>query len=456
MEAAKNNPLSFIHVEKAEIDLDKDTDIYSSEVYNKAAENLKKLEEDGILINEEKPCLYVYRLTRNGHSHKDTDIYSSEVYNKAAENLKKLEEDGILINEEKPCLYVYRLTRNGHSQTGIVCCTSIDDYLNGVIKKHELTKEDKEKDRTNYVLSCNANTSPIFLTYKAESSFEEVEKTVAEKEPLYDFTSEDGIGHTVWIIDDDNTSPIFLTYKAESSFEEVEKTVAEKEPLYDFTSEDGIGHTVWIIDDDSEIEKIVSYFKNIPSLYIADGHHRNASAANAAIEMRKQNPDYTGEEEFNYCLSVIFPSNELQIMDYNRIVKDLNGLTEDDFLQKISDHFFIRPYTRIGSFRPFMKHQFGMYLGNKWYMVTVDESTIPDDPIGSLDVSLLYDNLLNPVLGIGNPRTDDRIDYVGGVRGLAELERAVIVGRAKIAFSMYPTSIEELMNNRRTYECCRQ
>ena len=352
MEAAKNNPLSFIHVEKAEIDLDK-----------------------------------------------DTDIYSSEVYNKAAQNLKKLEEDGILINEEKPCLYVYRLTRNGHSQTGIVCCTSIDDYLNGVIKKHELTKEDKEKDRTNYVLSCNANTSPIFLTYKAESSFEEVEKTVAEKEPLYDFTSEDGIGHTVWIID-----------------------------------------------DDSEIEKIVSYFKNIPFLYIADGHHRNASAANAAIEMRKQNPDYTGEEEFNYCLSVIFPSNELQIMDYNRIVKDLNGLTEDDFLQKISDHFFIRPYTRIGSFRPFMKHQFGMYLGNKWYMVTVDESTIPDDPIGSLDVSLLYDNLLNPVLGIGNPRTDDRIDYVGGVRGLAELERAVIVGRAKIAFSMYPTSIEELMN----------
>ena len=352
MEAAKNNPLSFIHVEKAEIDLDK-----------------------------------------------DADIYSSEVYNKAAQNLKKLEEDGILITEEKPCLYIYRLTRNGHSQTGIVCCTSIDDYLNGVIKKHELTKEDKEKDRTNYILSCNANTSPIFLTYKAENKFNDVENIVSEKQPLYDFTSEDGIGHTVWIID-----------------------------------------------DDSEIEKIVSYFKNIPSLYIADGHHRNASAANAAIEMRKQNPDYTGEEEFNYCLSVIFPSDELEIMDYNRIVKDLNGLTEDYFLQKISDHFFIRPYTRIGSFRPFMKHQFGMYLGNKWYMVTVDESTIPDDPVGSLDVSLLYDNLLNPVLGIGNPRTDDRIDYIGGIRGLSELERAVILGRAKIAFSMYPTSIEELIN----------
>ena len=348
---AKDNTISFLHVDKAEIDLDE-----------------------------------------------TTDIYSDAVYEKAAENLKKLEDDGVLINENKPCLYVYRLTRNGHSQTGLVCCTSIDDYLNGIIKKHELTKEVKEKDRTNHILHCNANTGPIFLTYKVKKPFEEIEKTT------------------------------------------------ENEPLYDFTSNDGIRHTVWIIDNDEEIEKLIAHFSNVPYLYIADGHHRNASAVNAALKKRQENPDYTGDEEFNYCLSVIFPSNELEIMDYNRIVKDLNGLTEDEFLQKISEKFFIRPYTRLGSFKPFMAHQFGMYLGNKWYILTFDEDSLPDDPVKRLDVSILYDNLLSPVLGIGNPRTDERIDYVGGIRGLAELERMVILGKARIAFSMYPTSIDELMN----------
>ena len=349
-EMTKNNPYSFLHVDKAEIDLSR-----------------------------------------------ETDIYSPEVYNKAKENLQGMIKDGILVQDDKPMLYVYELTMDERSQTGIAACASIDEYINGTIKKHELTREDKEQDRIRHVDICNANTGPIFLAYRTE---EEISKIV------------------------DKTK--------------------ESAPVYDFTAEDGIKHRVWIINKTEDINNIVELFKKVPSLYIADGHHRNASAAKVGLKRRAENPGYTGEEEFNYYLAVLFPSDQLKIMDYNRVVKDLNGMSEEEFKKRLSEKFDISEIK--GKAKPEKQYDFGMYLNKKWYMLTAKSGIRSQDVVRGLDVSILQDNILIPILGIGDIRTDKRIDFVGGIRGLEELEKRVDSGEMKVAFAMYPTSIDQLMS----------
>ncbi|MGL4791873.1 MAG: DUF1015 domain-containing protein, partial [Anaerotignaceae bacterium] len=329
-----------------------------------------------------------------------TDTHSTIVYEQAANTLMKFINEGTLKKDEKPCLYIYSLTMDKRTQSGIVACTSIDEYLDGTIKKHEFTRKDKEEDRINHVDYCDANTGPIFLAYKQNVKIDEI------------------VGN--W---QKNNSPV-----------------------YDFTAEDGIVHTAWVIDNHDTITELTNLFKEVSNLYIADGHHRNASAVAVGLKRREDNKDFTGEEEFNYYLSVLFPSNQLKILDYNRVVKDLNGLTVDEFIERISEDFYILPYSGKGQFAPTMPHQFGMFLMGKWYTLTVDPSIIPNDPVKSLDVSLLQDKLLSPILGIKDPRTDSRIDFVGGIRGLGELEKRVMTGEMAVAFSMYPTSMEELMS----------
>lgn len=343
------NPYSFLHVDKAEIDL---------------------------------PA--------------GTDIYSPEVYEKAKSNLEKMITDGVLVQDEKPMLYVYELTMDGRSQTGLVACTSIDEYMQGIIKKHELTREDKEQDRIRHVDICNANTGPIFLAYRTVDEISEIVDNVKKNAPVYDFTAEDGIIHRAWIIDDEET-----------------------------------------------INRLVKLFKDVPNLYIADGHHRNASAAKVGLKRRNENPNYTGDEEFNYYLAVIFPSDQLKILDYNRVVKDLNGLSEEEFIKKLSEKFDI--VETEGRAKPDKAYDFGMYMDGKWYMLTAKDEIRSKDAVKGLDVSILQDNVLIPILGIGDIRTDKRIDFVGGIRGLGELEKRVDSGEMKVAFAMYPTSIEQLM-----------
>ncbi len=348
-EMTKDNPYSFLHVDKAEIDL---------------------------------PV--------------GTDLYSPEVYAKAKKNLNTMADKGILVKDEKPMLYIYELTMDGRSQTGLVACTSIDEYMNGIIKKHELTREDKEQDRIRHVDICNANTGPIFLAYRTVDEISE-------------------------IID----------------------SIKNNAPVYDFTAEDGIKHKVWIIDGEEDINKLVELFKNVPALYIADGHHRNASAAKIGLKRRAENPNYTGDEEFNYYLSVIFPSDQLKILDYNRVVKDLNGMTKDEFINRLSEKFDIAETS--GRAKPQKQYDFGMYIDKKWYMLTAKDEIRVDDAVKGLDVSILQDNVLIPILDIGDIRTDKRIDFIGGIRGLGELEKRVDSGEMQVAFVMYPTSIEQLM-----------
>lgn len=348
-EMVKGDPYSFLHVDRAEIDLDP-----------------------------------------------SVNIYSDEVYRKAADNLKKMIADGIYIHDEKPCMYVYRLTMDGRSQTGLVACASIDEYINNKIKKHELTREDKEQDRIRHVDACNANTGPIFLTYRHNG---EIDVVIA--------------------------------------------SITSSAPVYDFVSDDGVGHTVWVIDDEAVIADLRAKFGGIDSLYIADGHHRNASAVKVGLKRRGEGA-YDKEAEFNYYLAVAFPDDQLHIMDYNRVVKDLNGTDEAGFIEKISENFDVAPADTV--FKPEKALTFGMYLGGKWYKLTAKSGTFnADDPVDSLDVSILQNNLLAPVLGIGDPRTDDRIAFVGGIRGLNELVRLVDSGKAAVAFAMYPTSVAQLM-----------
>lgn len=348
----KDNAYSFLHVDKAEVDLDRNINVYDKKVYEKARDNLYNL----------------------------------------------LEKD-ILIEDEKPKLYIYRQIMNGRSQTGIVGCTSIDDYMNNIIKKHEFTRAEKEQDRINHVDFCDANTGPIFLTYKAK---EEIERIVEK--------------------------------------------YTETDPVYDFVSEDEISHIVWIIEYDEDIKSLTKLFENVECLYIADGHHRAASAVKVGQMRRNQFPNYTGDEEFNYFLSVLFPDKDLYIMDYNRVVKDLNGLTADEYMLKVSDKFEVSTYEGKGPCKPSVKHTYGMYIDGKWYKLAAKEGTYnPLDPVDRLDVSILQNNLLKPILGIEDPRTDKRIDFVGGIRGLKELEKRVEQGM-RVAFSMYPTTIEDLMD----------
>lgn len=349
-EMVKDNPYSFLHIDKAEIDLPK-----------------------------------------------GTDIYSDEVYRKAKENLENLEKTGALIQDKKPCFYIYRQIMNGRSQTGIVGCASIDDYMNNVIKKHEHTLAKKEEDHIRHVDTCNANTGPIFLTYRKN----------------------DIISNTV------------------------NSWASAHESVYDFVA-DGVNQTVWVIDDEDIINTISTEFAKIDALYIADGHHRCASAVKVGQKRRKKKPDYTGDEEFNFFLSVAFPDDELEIMDYNRVVKDLNGMSREEFLSSLSHSFEVEKVKT--QYKPTKRHTFGMLIENDWYKLSAKEQIIDEnDPVKRLDVSILQDNLLSPILDIDDPKTNDRIDFIGGIRGLGELEKRCKEDM-KLAFAMYPTSIGDLMS----------
>lgn len=325
------------------------------------------------------------------------DTYDPCVYQKANELLHNWIDNGTFIKDETPCYYVYELIMNGRSQTGIVACSSIDDYVNNVIKKHENTRADKEVDRINHVDTCGAQTGPIFLAYRSKEEINEV---------------------------------VSATRKTE--------------PLYAFTSDDGVTHNVWKIDNGKDIEAIQEAFAGIQEIYIADGHHRAASAVKVGLKRREENPGYTGEEEFNFFLSVLFPHDQLMIMDYNRTVKDLNGYSKEEFFEKIREHFTLEEIE--GRKAPSKKAEFTMYLEGKWYRLTANQELRDiKDAVASLDVSLLQDYLLGPVLGIQDPRTDRRIDFIGGIRGLEELERRAD-SDMKVSFAMYPTSITELFD----------
>lgn len=331
------------------------------------------------------------------HFPEDVDTYDDRVYKKADELLQKALSDGSFIIEETPCYYIYELIMDGRSQTGIVACSAIDDYINGIIKKHENTREEKEIDRIRHVDTTNAHTGPIFLAYRSKGEINEI-------------------------------------------VENIKKT----EPLYDFTSRDNVTHRVWRISSESTVTRLKELFEEVPCTYIADGHHRCASAVKVGLMRREKQPDYTGAEEFNRFLSVLFPDDQLAILPYNRVVKDLNGLTAEDFLKAVENAGFRITPMEKEAVSPSAKGTFGMYLAGSWYLLEADDSLLISDPVEGLDVSILQNHLLAPILGIGDPRTDKRIDFVGGIRGLGELEKRVAEDM-QIAFSMYPTSIEELL-----------
>lgn len=326
----------------------------------------------------------------------DVDTYDDRVYVRARETLDRQIEEGVYVTDAEENYYLYELTMDGRSQTGVVACCSIDDYINGVIKKHENTREDKEIDRIRHVDTTNAHTGPIFLAYRQD---ETVKRLVAQ--------------------------------------------VKSGLPVYDFVSDDGIGHRVWMIGDRTMVGAVQDAFAQIPATYIADGHHRAASAVKVGLKRREADPGYTGHEPFNYFLSVLFPDEELMILPYNRVVKDLNGMDCQAFLKAAAERFHIE---ELGAeaFSPKEKGTFGMYLEETWYCLKARPECMSDDPVDGLDVSILQDHLLKPVLGIGDPRTDKRVDFIGGIRGLKELERRCHEDM-KVAFSMYPTSIRELL-----------
>ncbi len=363
------------------------------DVYNRTEARKAALKDELSFLNIDRP---------ETQFDEDHDMYAPEVYVKAKEMLESEIANGIFVQDEKACYYLYELTMNGRAQTGIVACASIDDYAKGIIKKHENTRADKELDRINHVDACSAQTGPIFLAYRRD---EEIEKTV--------------------------------------------KRVKALKPAADFVSDDGITHRVWVIDRDEDTETIGRRFASIDRIYIADGHHRAASAVKVGFKRReletKATGTYDGSDEYNFFLSVLFPENELMIMPYNRVVKDLNGFTADEFLKKISADFDVEKVGKT-AFQPARKLEIGMYLEKEWYRLTAREGSFDEkDPVARLDVSVLQDNLLSPVLGIKDPKTDKRIDFVGGIRGLGELERRC-ENDMNIAFSMYPTSITELFD----------
>ena len=325
------------------------------------------------------------------------DIYDEKVYQKAHDILWEMVENSDFVTEYQDCYYIYELTMNGRVQDGLVACASIDDYQNEVIKKHENTREDKERDRIRHVDVCSAQTGPIYLAYRTNPVIREI--IVAKK---------------------------------------------QEEPLYDFVSEDGIRHRVFRIESLERIRDIQNEFQKIEEIYIADGHHRAASAVKVGLKRREQKPDFDGTEDFNFFLSVLFADEQLMIMDYNRVVKDLNGYTPEQFLEKVSAIFDVTIDTKTDH-HPMQKGEFAMYLDEKWYRCKVKEEDKSTHPVENLDVSILQNKLLTPILGIGDPRIDTRIDFVGGIRGLDELERRVATD-AKVAFAMYPTSIQELFD----------
>ncbi len=354
--------------------------------------------EEAREIAKGKPYSFLHVVKSEIDLPEDTDPYSDIVYQKARENLHKMIDQGILVEDQEPSLYLYQQQMGDHKQIGIVACASIEDYEKDIIKKHELTRADKENDRIRHVDTLNANTGPVFLTYPAVP---EIDNLIAE--------------------------------------------LIKKEPEYHFQTDDSVYHTLWHISDKEVIDFFTKQFAQIPVLYVADGHHRSASAFKVGQMRKAANPNHTGNEEYNFFLAVLFPGEQLQIMDYNRVVKDLNGLTEEEFLQRVGEKFHIEGMPLNTQYKPEKKHTMGMFLAGKWYKLSPKEGTyFPNDPVKSLDVAILMDNLLSPVLGIGDPRKDKRIDFVGGIRGLKELEKRVNSGEA-VAFAMYPTSVQDLM-----------
>ena len=323
--------------------------------------------------------------------------YDRSVYEKARDNIEKYLREGVFREEEKPALYVYRQIMDGRVQTGIVGCVSVDEYQNNIIKKHEFTRVEKEQDRINHFDVCDADTEPVFLTYRDDKRIRTI----------------------------------------------VEGFAAGNEPEYDITAEDGIRHILWVIDDDKIVNSITELFSEIPALYIADGHHRSASACKVGMKRREENPGYTGNEEFNFFMAAIFPDNDLKIFDYNRVVKDLNGNSAEEFIKKIEAAGFEVENKGADTYRPEKKHVFSMYLEGNWYKLTAKDEIIPDHVTDSLDVAVLQNNVLSPILGIEDPRTDKRIDFVGG-RGLEELKKRA-ESDMKVAFAVYPVDVKDLL-----------
>ena len=327
----------------------------------------------------------------------ETDPHAEAVYTQGRENLQRFVRDGLLVQDKTECYYVYRQRMGGVVQTGLVACAGVDDYQSGAIKKHELTRADKEEDRVRHIDDLDANDEPVFLTGKEEPA----------------------IGGII-------------------------AKVTTGQPEYDFTTDDGVAHTLWVVADRERIDALTALFTRIPSLYVADGHHRSAAAGRVRELRREANPAHTGSEEYNFFLTVIFPDNEMNIMPYNRVVTDLNGHSVAELMARVASRFDITPAHAV--LEPERRHQFGMFLAGRWYELVPKEGTFDEsDAVTRLDVSILQDNLLSPVLGIRNPRTDQRIHFVGGIRGTAELERLVNGGEYEVAFALYPTSITELM-----------
>ena len=348
----KIEPYSFLHVVKSEVDLPPEMDLYDPAVYKKAAENLQE-----------------FRKTK-------------------------------LIQDKEPVMYIYRQIMNGRSQTGLIAVQHIDDYLEGKVKIHELTREDKEKDRITHIDTVNAHTGPVFYTYPEDR-------------------------------DIDNTI----------------NACTSKDPEYDYKSQDGVRHTLWLVDDQTIIDKLTDSFKKIEHVYVADGHHRSKASAMVGKMRRDANHNPTGNEEYNWFLAVFFPANQLKIIDYNRVVRDLNGLSEEKFLSKLKSSFTVKRILSSNSAKPTKEHEFAMYLIDKWYKLTLNKKFIDlKDPIKSLDSALLTDLILTPILGIKDIRKDDRIDFVGGNRGMEALEGRVNAGEMTVAFALYPISIKQLMD----------
>ncbi|NLJ44380.1 MAG: DUF1015 domain-containing protein [Bacteroidales bacterium] len=356
--------------------------------------------EEAIKMARGKECSLLHITRSEIDLPPGTDAHSEEVYGKSVENFALWQKRGWLVQDEEPCFYIYAQTMEGRTQYGIVGCASVDDYLNGIIKKHELTRPDKEQDRMIHVRVNNANIEPVFFAYPAVKQIDKIVSSITENEkPEYDFVSEDRIGHTFWVIKDAETN-----IKIEKLFEE-----------------------------------------KVPYTYVADGHHRTAAAALVGKEKREKNPHHRGDEEYNYFMAVHFPDNQLRIIDYNRTVKDLNGLTEKEFLVKLEEGFVIK---EKGSkvFKPEKLHNFSMYLDGLWYSLTAKQGTYDDhDPIGGLDVTILSEQVLKPILDIQDLRRSKRIDFVGGIRGLNELKKRVDSGEMKVAFALYPVSMKQLI-----------
>lgn len=329
-----------------------------------------------------------------------TDEHDPRVYSKAAQNFEKFQQEGWLVQDKKDCYYIYAQTMNGKTQYGLVVGAYVPDYMNGVIKKHELTRRDKEEDRMKHVRVNNANVEPVFFAYPDDALLDEIVQKYTAEKPVYDFVAPD----------------------------------------------DGFGHKFWVIDDDKDIERITEEFKGMPALYIADGHHRSAAAALVGSEKANQNSAHRGDEEYNYFMAVCFPASQLTIIDYNRVVKDLNGLTEEEFLAALQKNFEVQ---KMGAeiYKPAGLHNFALYLGGNWYSLTARPGTYNDnDPIGVLDVTISSNLILDEILGIKDLRSDKRIDFVGGIRGLGELKRRVDSGEMKVALALYPVSMKQLMD----------